>query len=134
MLHKKLDLSEHKLIYKKGHFATIHHLKKPNTGVNNVKFINVEGILSVTGDFGNWIFCRSFLPSPESHGASRGYMDEKLEILSKQKAKAFCAFTTEEEIKRLLKEEENLDDEEKDYLESCLNNVEEGEFDGIKYK
>ncbi len=40
-----------------------YHLKKPDTITNNIKFINTNGLLVVTGDFGNWVFCRDFHPN-----------------------------------------------------------------------
>lgn len=84
-----VDWSEHVHtveVYKgpEGKEVRIDSLAKPGTVCGAVHFINAKGIMSVTGDYGNWIFCRPFIPSKHQY-VSDGYWIEKLMILSKQK-------------------------------------------------
>lgn len=62
-----IDFSKHELIIKETDDVTIHWLKIPNSIKKNIKFTNIEGNLVVTGDFGNWIFCRNFIPSGDGY-------------------------------------------------------------------
>ena len=78
-----IDFSEHALIIKETDGIVMHHLKKPGTIMNNVKFVNVEGLLLITGDFGNWTTCREFHPTPDGY-VSDYYWCEKLTIHSEQ--------------------------------------------------
>jgi hypothetical protein len=57
--------------------------------------------MAVTGDFGNWIFCREFHPSKEG-GVSDGYWKEKLGIASTQKASDYSSKLTEQRIKEAI--------------------------------
>lgn len=128
----QIDFSKHELLITKQEGLLIHHLKKPDTMMDNIKFINTNGILAVTGDYGNWMFCREFHPSSDSH-VSDGYWKEKLQILSSQEPNEFDEEETKKEIQELLKNEEEgneeLSEEEKEYLEGCLEKVEYGQFD-----
>ncbi len=83
----------------------IHRIAKPDTRQCSVVFINTEGILAVTGDYGNWIFCREFHPSKDGF-VSDSYWVEKLKIPSTQKPTDFDPEGTEKEIKERLKEED----------------------------
>ena len=134
-----IDFSKHEVIVTDVDGLLIHHLKIPNTICNNIKYINTNGIMAVTGDFGNWIFCREFHPSTEG-GASAGYWDEKLEISSQQKAKKYDA---EETVKRINEFEETFPDyfgremneEEKDWVQRLRRNVDdEYEYIYIAYR
>ena len=97
-----LDFSKHELLCTKSDELTIHHLKKPNTYYDSIKYINTQGIMAVTGDYGNWIFCREFHPSADDY-VSSGYWCEKLSIASCQVYKEYDPEETEKEIKRRLK-------------------------------
>jgi len=123
-----VDFSKHEVLVTEQEGLLIHYLKKPGTICNSIKYINTNGILAVTGDFGNWIFCREFHPSAEGH-VSDGYWCEKLRSASTQTCSDFSPTETEEEIKRLLAEEEDLTEEEIEYLNDCLSAVDAGEFD-----
>lgn len=105
--------------------------------INNIKFINAGGILSVTGDFGNWIFCRSFIPSKEGE-VSGGYWDEKLQILSQQESHKYCPQQTLKRIEEFEKEQEEhncLDQEMKDWIEQLRDNVDDKfEYEYIAYR
>lgn len=121
-----LDFSRHELIVTKNELVTIHHLKKPGTIIHSVKFINVEGSLVVKGDFGNWIFCREFIPDASNELISDGYWCEKLEISSKQTSEKFDADLTRKRIDELIAE--NSEDAVGiEYLENLKTYLDEGE-------
>ena len=131
-----VEFEDHLLIVTDlGDEGVIHTFKKLLTRQGMIKFINVEGILAVTGDYGNWMFCRPFIPSKESNYVSSGYWNEKLEILSTQNPYEFDEEATEKEIQKYLDEDkkaeedadEKLTEEERDYLENCLDAVDQGE-------
>jgi hypothetical protein len=122
-----IDFSKHEVIITKSEGLLVHDLKLPHSFINSIKFINTQGILAITGDFGNWIFCREFHPSADGY-VSAGYWCEKLRIASIQKSHNFSVDETEIEIKRLLAEEEDLSEKEVDYLNGCLNNVDDWEI------
>ena len=92
-----IDLSKHVITVTKQENLLVHDFKIPNTYKNSVKFINTNGILAVTGDFGNWIFCREFHPS-EKGSVSDHYWLEKLHIGSSQVGTVFDSKSTKEEI------------------------------------
>jgi len=126
-----IDFSEHELIVKETEDITIHWLKKPGSIHQNIKFTNIEGNLVVTGDLGNWIFCRNFVPSEEGF-VSDGYWCEKLSIHSEQTGYTFDEELTKEELKSQINgglEEYGYTGDEldkmKEYMEGCLYNVEE---------
>jgi hypothetical protein len=101
-------------------------LKIPGTIVNSIKFINTAGVMTVTGDFGNWVFCREFEPDGRGGaGASEGYWKEKLYISSCQVVEKYDAEATESEIRRRLREAEKDggDPAEREYLQDLLSYV-----------
>jgi len=130
-----LDFSQHEMHVIKTDEVLIHHLKKPNTICDNIKYINCGGILAVTGDYGNWIFCREFHPSAEG-GVSGGYWDEKLQICSEQTASKYCSDSTAEAITRWFEEEnEDMNEEVKEWIQDLLDNVEdELDYTNIAYR
>ena len=121
-----LDFSEHELLIHETDDVKIHTLKKPGTYYDMIKFINVEGLLLVSGDYGRWSFCRSFIPTPEGR-VSDYYWVEKLEIDGEQKGVKYSSEATEKElqnriteIEELKKEGEYYDKEYLEYLNECL--------------
>lgn len=123
-----VDFTKHELIVTEQDGLLVHRLKHPEyTHMNSVTFINTNGIMAVTGDYGNWIFCREFHPNAKE-GVSGGYWLEKLKIASSQEGQEFDSEGTSEEIQRGLDgglEEygyrgENLK-EAKEYYENLLN-------------
>lgn len=122
MAHTEIDFSKHELFELKSDLITIHYLKKPDTICDSVKFINTEGILAVTGDYSNWIFCREFIPDAKN-STSFGYWKEKLKISSCQQVAKYDSTATEEEIKRLIAESD--DREEQEELEELLKHVDD---------
>lgn len=100
-----VDFSKHELITKEDSLCKIHWLKKPDTIIHNVKFIHVEGILVVEGDFGRWSFCRDFDPEGfKDSGVSDAYWCEKIASSSKQEINVFCAKTAEDSIQQKIEE------------------------------
>lgn len=130
----KINFSNHELIVTKYPGVLIHDLKLPNREYHHrVTFINTHGIMSVTGDFGNWIFCREFHPSADGEGVSGSYWDEKLEMKSKQTAKEFNTEATQEAIQQFRDDFEDnygrpLNDSEQDWLDD-LDNYSESRFE-----
>lgn len=94
----KYDFSKHDLIVTESDICSVYWLKKPDSNYSHsVKFINSNGILAVTGDYGNWIFCREFHPGKKGF-VSDGYWNEKLRINSVQDSDVY---NPEETIKQL---------------------------------
>ncbi len=91
------DFHKHRLETIKDKHVLIHKLKIPGRKLYEVVFINCQGVLSVTGDWGNWIFCREFHPSDHGY-VSDSYWLEKLGISSTQKGEVFDSNQTREEI------------------------------------
>lgn len=126
-----IDFSEHELQIVDQEGLKVYQLKKPNTICESIKYINTNGIMAVTGDFGNWIFCREFHPSPKER-VSSGYWIEKLQIHSVQEPLKYDSESTAESIK------ENLNggleaygyegtelEQMKEYFENCLQYVDD---------
>jgi len=127
-----IEFGEHELTVTRKGELLIHYFKKPNTIMDSIKFINTNDMLIVTGDYSNWMFDREFHPSADGR-VSDYYWIEKLKRSSCQEPEEFDAEETEAQIKKLLAEEDDLDEQEKEYLEGCLNNVGDGEFDYTRY-
>ena len=122
-----VEFQDHVLTVKRCDCTVMYHLKKPDTICDNVKFINTNGILAVTGDYGNWIFCREFHPSKDGR-VSDHYWCEKLQNSSTQKPYEFDGEATRQEIDEMLRDDEELTIEEKDYLLECKDQSHESEF------
>lgn len=134
-----IDFSKHEVIVQKNDLVYILNLKKPNTFMDSIKYINCEGIMSVTGDYGNWIFCREFHPD-EKGGVSDGYWIEKLRYTSSQEPYEFDQKSTYDELKQRLEDykKENEDaideyDEVVEYFEECMHQCWEHELDYTYY-
>lgn len=114
-----IDFKGHQIIITDNEHVKIHHLKLPGSWYNSVKFINCGGVMAVTGDFGNWIFCREFIPSAKG-SADEQYMTEKLKIASSQNPYEFDSDATKAEIKRMIDSGEYVEETEKQYLNKLL--------------
>ena len=79
----------------------VDHFQEADKRCGYIKFVNDEQGLSVFGDFGNWIFCRPFIPSPEGY-VSDGYWNEKLKLYSEQDHAKYDAEATRKEIEELI--------------------------------
>jgi hypothetical protein len=137
-----IDFSEHEVLVTKNEDFLMHHLKIPGTIMNSIKFINTNGIMAVTGDFGNWIFCREFHPSANKDTrVSDGYWHEKLSIASTQEAEEFDGDATKAALKEKLEEyklemkDEGIKPNEDviEYYEECMNKCDEHELDYSYY-
>jgi hypothetical protein len=128
-----VDFSQHILTEKEEGGTLIHRFARPNSGTYAITFINTCGIMAVTGDLGNWIFCREFHPSSEGE-VSDGYWLEKLRISSTQKPTIFSAEETKKEINEMLSDpDRGLNDEEKEYLNELLGYADEDEMRYLVY-
>jgi hypothetical protein len=116
-----VDFSKHEVVITKNDNILIHYLKQPNTTINSVKFINTNDVLVVTGDFGNWIFCREFIPSAKNY-VSDHYWIEKLRISSCQDPYEFDCDEAKQQIKELLEDHE-FSDEEKEWLNGSSESI-----------
>lgn len=115
---RNIDWSKHIVETIKEDNSLMHLIHIPNSSLNLVRFVNAYGVLSVTGDFGNWIFCREFHPSKGGY-VSDGYWCEKLRMASCQNPSTYDSVSTVELLNKEL-EEEDLTEKEKTYLEDCL--------------
>lgn len=150
-LRKKLtdvDFSKHEVIIKKDELTTVHTLSLKDSCLYRVNFINVMDKLLVTGDLGNYVFCRSFIPSKEGY-VSPYYWLEKLRILSEQDGEDWDSKGTREKLKEDMQEyidytydgyydfdlEENEEDETIEYYKRCIELTEEPEcyYDAYAY-
>lgn len=129
MKRTSVDFNEHELLTTKTEHLTTYHLKKPGTVIQNIKFINTSGLLIVTGDYGNWVFCREFHPSTDSY-ASDAYWIEKLKHSSTQDPYIFSSEAAEKQIQDLKKNHE-LSDEEKEWLNNLERSARMGEYSYI---
>jgi hypothetical protein len=134
-----IDFSKHKLTVEKSTRCTIYDFKQPGTVIHRVIFINACNILSVTGDFGNWVFCREFHPK-RGEKISDGYWMEKATIASCQEFKKYDSETTckliDEEIEEISQEGYYSDQEAKmehiEFLNECKKRADE-ELEYLNY-
>jgi len=131
MKRTQIDFSKHIVDVTKNGTIVIYHIHQPepDTYTNSVKFINTSGIMAVTGDFGNWIFCREFHPSQEK--VCDSYWCEKLSISSSQDPYEFDSDTAKEEIDEMLETDKNLSKEEKEWLMNLYDEADQGEYSYI---
>lgn len=116
MKRTQVDFSNHQLDIIENEHVLIHTLHINNSNCNKVVFINCEGVLTVTGDFGNWVFCREFHPSADGF-VSDGYWAEKLRMASEQTTSSFCSEETMKAIKEYRENfDENISGEEIEWL------------------
>jgi hypothetical protein len=87
-----------------GYNLDLWELKVPGTSWYKVTFINSCGVLTVTGDYGRWSFCREFHPSAEG-GVSDGYWCEKLRMDSTQTSSKYDAEATKKELRKWIRTE-----------------------------
>lgn len=80
----------------------IDHFQVGNSRTNYIQFINTDEVMTVTGDFGNWVFCRPFVPSKKGN-VSESYWIEKLQIASEQKLERLDLDAIGKEIEGLLR-------------------------------
>ena len=132
MQHKRtgLDFSKHIVEVTASQDVSVHFLRVPGTVTDSVKFINTHGILAVTGDYGNWMFCREFLPGPKEC-VSDGYWVEKLKIASKQNPFTFDSETARKEVQELRHGDYEWSEEEFEWLDELYDAADDGEYSFI---
>jgi hypothetical protein len=87
--------------------------------------------MAVTGDYGNWIFCREFHPSAKGR-VDEHYWIEKLQLASSQDPYDFDGKKAKEEIEELLKDtDKSLSKEEKEWLQELWDATDGSEFEYI---
>lgn len=129
----KINWKKHLLTYHSSPTGRVHILKQPNTSDHSVIFINSMGVMSVTGDFGNWIFCREFHPSPGAK-VSEAYWVEKLKIASTQQPMEFDPDETRKQLRKEIREigTNGYDPDTKriikGYYENCLAIIDDGNY------
>jgi len=125
------DFSKHVLTETKREGMLIHVLAKPGTNMDSLTFVNTNDIMAVTGDYGNWIFCREFHPSASGR-VDDTYWIEKLQVASSQDPYDFDGNKAKEEIEELLKDpEKSLSKEEKEWLNDLSEATDDSEFEYI---
>lgn len=124
-----IDFSNHHLQVTKNEFVHIYWLKRSDTMNDNIKFVVAGGITAVTGDYGEWIFNREFLPSKGGH-VDDFYWKSKLRGESGADGDEWDNEGTKKEILRLLADEErNWSSEELEYLNEILDRTDSNEED-----
>lgn len=120
------DFSKYDLTISKSSNCKIYTIHDGGASCGKVVFINANGIMAVTGDFYNWIFCREFHPSKEGY-VSEHYWCEKLQIASGQTAYIYDSKETDEELNRMINigcEEHGFEGDQlkemKEYYEDCI--------------
>lgn len=125
------DFSKHEFTGTLQKDLAIYTLAIPRTHMKSVVFINTQGIMAVTGDYGNWIFCREFHPGPDED-VSDMYWMQKLRIASTQEP---CNFETAEAQRQIDELQKNPDydfsEEEKEWLKELYWAADDGEYSYI---
>ena len=103
MKRTKIDFSKHELIIDESEKISSFWLKKPNSLIYNVKFIFIDGLTVVTGDFGNFLFNNVFYPSKDNF-VSDEYWVEKLRLNSTQQGIEYSPEKTKELLEYEIKE------------------------------
>mgnify|MGYP000915985701 CR=1 FL=1 len=136
-----VDYSRHVLKIRKLDGVLIHQFKRPNSMACSVVFINTCGVMTVTGDFGNWVFCREFHPSGGKDAmVSDGYWNEKARIHSTQELGNYDSEATLEVINEFENEfsygnGREMNEEEREWVEELKSNVDdEVEYANIAYR
>jgi hypothetical protein len=125
-----VDFSNHVLTITRSKDYLVYNFAIPGTRTKSIRFINTHGIMAVTGDYGNWIFCREFHRSSE--GVSDMYWVEKLKIASTQDPYNFDSEAAVKEIEELLENPDHeFSDQEKDWLERLKVAAKDGEYSYI---
>jgi hypothetical protein len=79
----------------------IDHFQVEKNNMLYIQFISTDRTLTVTGDYGNWVFCRPFHPSPDGF-VSDHYWLEKLRTYSIQSFDEYDFDEIEKEITELI--------------------------------
>lgn len=112
----------------------IDHFQIGDSNQKYIQFINTDKILSITGDYGNWIFSRPFIPNKDEY-VSGGYWLEKLNILSTQEGKEYDSEKTKLAIQNLIDSEleELYEDKELEICKEWFTDLLEYTDDELEY-
>lgn len=116
---KHLDFKDHVLTITKSEGLLVYTLAVPNSSIDSIKYINTNGIMAVTGDYSNWIFCREFHPGPDQY-ATDSYWKQKLKNSSCQEPAKYDGERTHMAIQELLSEDDDLSAEDKEDLKELM--------------
>lgn len=102
---KRTDINfsnhEHRVEYFKSEngdsLISVDHFQVGDSMASYIKFTNTAHNLVVTGDYGNWVFCRPFIPGVNNY-VSDGYWLEKLSTYSNQVYSDYDSDETANEI------------------------------------
>lgn len=135
----QVDFKDHKLITSFSDDFKMWKLKKPNTITQSIAFINTHGILLVTGDYGDFTFCREFHPTSNGF-VEPAYWCEKYRISTQQKSHEYSVEKTRKMLQEGIEyelEEYGYDENElnimKKYYHQLLSVVELSEWEYISY-
>jgi hypothetical protein len=125
-----VDFSNHVLTITRSKDCLLYNFAIPGRHTYSVQFINTHGIMVVTGDYGNWVFCREFHRSEE--GVSDSYWIEKLKISSTQDPYVFDSDEAARQVKELLEDSDHeFSEVEKEWLNELLIAAQDGEYSYI---
>lgn len=101
-----VDFSNHKHsreVFKSedGNKIIVDHFKKLNTTHGYIKLTNTFDSLLITGDYGNWVFNRPFIPS-SGESVCDNYWLEKMRMSSQQKFDELDWDNIEQDINNLI--------------------------------
>ena len=114
----------------------IDHFQVEYNNMFYIQFVNTDRFLTVSGDFGNWVFCRPFIPSPDGF-VSDNYWLEKLKIGSQQSFERLDFDAIEEDIMEKLNgglEDYGYEGDELEQAKEWYNNLLGYLGDEIGYK
>lgn len=84
-----------------GNSIRVDHFQVGDSMMNYIKFTNTNDCMVVTGDYGNWIFSRSFIPGVRNN-VSDTYWIEKLRYCSEQNYSKYDSELTAKAIEDLI--------------------------------
>jgi hypothetical protein len=125
------DFSKHQLTIEKDALCKVYSFKNPDSIIYSIKLILVSGKTLITGDLGNWVFCREFEPSDSDERVSDGYWCEKLKTNSIQSYDSFSENKTKEAIEERIKDVESYHgihnkEEAVEYYRECARAIDIG--------
>jgi hypothetical protein len=112
-----IDFTKHELITKVSDDFKMWKLKLPNTITESISFINTQGILVVTGDYGDFTFCREFHPTKDQI-VSDEYWCEKYRISTQHQTDYF---DEDETLKLINSNISDFEDIQRDLDEHCMH-------------
>ena len=118
----EVDFSKHTHSVDKCNKVRIDNLQVGSDRMGHIQFINTENVMTVTGDYGNWVFCRPFIPVPGGK-VEDVYWLEKLRMGSTQVLGDYDPVETAKELQELLDDES--DEDVREILNTLLNNSED---------